>query len=194
MYSDVIQVVKTSGLFICKLVFTDACLQACVIECRFWEDGDLIWRLTSCRFVDLGTAQGQVSEFLCAGLQWLEQVTLTAYSRYPAASRLPRDLCRAGLQCLSSMLNSRHLGPESHEQSDRLRLCSLNALFQLPRWLGGKESTCQAGYTGSFPGSERSPEEGNSNPLQYSCLGNLMDRGAQRAIIHRVAKRESDTT
>ena len=35
MYSDVIQVVKTSGLFICKLVFTDACLQACVIECRF---------------------------------------------------------------------------------------------------------------------------------------------------------------
>ena len=35
MYSDVIQVVKTSGLFICKLVFMDACLQACVIECRF---------------------------------------------------------------------------------------------------------------------------------------------------------------
>ena len=35
MYSDVIQVVKTSGLFICKLVFTDARLQACVIECRF---------------------------------------------------------------------------------------------------------------------------------------------------------------
>ena len=31
---------------------------------------------------------------------------------------------------------------------------------------------------GSIPGSERSPEEGNGNPLQYSCLGNPMDRGA----------------
>ena len=37
-----------------------------------------------------------------------------------------------------------------------------------------------------------SPGEGNGNPLQYSCLGNPMDRGAWRAIVHRVAK-ESDT-
>ena len=32
--------------------------------------------------------------------------------------------------------------------------------------------------TGLIPGSERSPEEGNGNPLQYSCLGNPMNRGA----------------
>ena len=32
--------------------------------------------------------------------------------------------------------------------------------------------------TSSIPGSGRSPGEGNSNPLQYSCLGNPMDRGA----------------
>ena len=44
-----------------------------------------------------------------------------------------------------------------------------------------------------IPGLERSPGEGNGNPLLYSCLGNLMDRGAWRATIHRVAK-ESDTT
>ena len=41
--------------------------------------------------------------------------------------------------------------------------------------------------TGSIPGSGRSPGEGNGNPLQDSCLGNPMDRGA-----HRVA--ESDMT
>ena len=35
-----------------------------------------------------------------------------------------------------------------------------------------------AGDAGSTPGSGRAPGEGNGNPLQYSCLGNLMDRGA----------------
>ena len=39
----------------------------------------------------------------------------------------------------------------------------------------GKESACNAGDPGSIPGSGRSPGEGNGNPLQYSCLGNLMD-------------------
>ena len=41
----------------------------------------------------------------------------------------------------------------------------------------GKESTCNAGDLGLIPGSERSPAEGNGNPLQYSCLGNPVDRG-----------------
>ena len=41
-----------------------------------------------------------------------------------------------------------------------------------------------AGDAGSIPGSGRSPGEGSGNPLQYSCLGNLMDRGAWRATVH----------
>ena len=44
-----------------------------------------------------------------------------------------------------------------------------------------------------IPGSGRSPGEGKGNPLQYSCLGNPMDRGDQCAIVHGVAK-ESDMT
>ena len=46
----------------------------------------------------------------------------------------------------------------------------------LPRWLNGKESACNAGYTGdmrSIPGMGR-----NDNPLQYFCLKNPMDLGA----------------
>ena len=46
---------------------------------------------------------------------------------------------------------------------------------------------------GSVPGSRRSPEEGNGNPLQYSCLGNPMDRGSWRVTVHGVTK-ESDMT
>ena len=48
----------------------------------------------------------------------------------------------------------------------------------------GKEFACNAGDLGSMPGSGRSPGEGNGNPLQYSCLGNPMDKGAWRATVH----------
>jgi len=52
-----------------------------------------------------------------------------------------------------------------------------------------KESACNAGDLGSIPGSGRSPGEGNSNPLQYSYLGNPMDRGAwQHSTAHGVTK------
>ena len=52
----------------------------------------------------------------------------------------------------------------------------------------GKESACGSGDPGSIPGSERSPGEGNGNPLQYSCLKNPMDREAWWATVHGVAR------
>ena len=57
----------------------------------------------------------------------------------------------------------------------------------------GKNLSANVGDSGLIPGSGRPPGEGNGNPLQYSCLGNPVDRGAWRAIVHGVAK-ESDTT
>ena len=44
--------------------------------------------------------------------------------------------------------------------------------------LEDKASACHEGDPGSIPGSGRSPGEGNSNPLQYSCLENPMEGGA----------------
>ena len=61
----------------------------------------------------------------------------------------------------------------------------------LPWWLSGKESTCQAGDASSIPGLRRPPGEGNSNPFQYSCLGNPMDRGAWQATVHGVTKSQT---
>ena len=52
----------------------------------------------------------------------------------------------------------------------------------------GKESACNAGVLGLIPGSGRFPGEGDSNPLQYSCLENSMDREAWRATVHGAAK------
>ena len=56
-----------------------------------------------------------------------------------------------------------------------------------------KNLPANAGGAGSRPRSRRSSGAGNGNPLQYSCLGNSMDRGAWWAIAHGVAK-ESDMT
>ena len=58
----------------------------------------------------------------------------------------------------------------------------------LPRWLSGKESACDAGDVGLIPGAGRSPGGGNGNPLQYSCLGNPMDRGVWWVTVQKVAK------
>ena len=55
-----------------------------------------------------------------------------------------------------------------------------------------KDLPANAGHTGSIPGLGRSPGEGNSNPLQYSCLENPMDRGAWQATVHGIS--ESDMT
>ena len=49
----------------------------------------------------------------------------------------------------------------------------------------GKESACNAGDLGLIPGSGRSLGEGNGNSLQYSCLGNSMDRRAWQLLSMR---------
>ena len=58
----------------------------------------------------------------------------------------------------------------------------------------GKEYACKAGDTReavSIPGSGRFHGEGNGNPLQYSCLGKLKDRGAWQTTVHEVTKSQA---
>ena len=57
-----------------------------------------------------------------------------------------------------------------------------------------KNPPANAGVTGdpgSIPGSGRSPEVGNGNLLQYTCLENPMDRGAWQATAHGIAKSQT---
>ena len=62
-----------------------------------------------------------------------------------------------------------------------------------PGGLVVKNPPANAGDSDSVPGLERFPGEGNVNSLQYSCLGNPMDRGAWQATVHGVTK-ELDMT
>ena len=65
---------------------------------------------------------------------------------------------------------------------------------ELPWWLSGKESTCNAGVGGSVPVLGRTPGGGHSYLLQYSCLETPVDRGAWWATVHRVAKSTTEVT
>ena len=55
----------------------------------------------------------------------------------------------------------------------------------------GKEPAYNTGDLGSIPGSGRSLGKEPGNPLQYSCLENLMDRGAWWATVHGVTKSQT---
>ena len=61
-------------------------------------------------------------------------------------------------------------------------------------WLSGKESACSAGDTGDvglIPGLGRSLGGEHSNPLQYSCVENPIDRGDWLTIAHGVTKSQT---
>ena len=79
-------------------------------------------------------------------------------------------LQETGVFC-TSLVSRYHEDQRKNTDNHDLNQLSL----YLPWWFSGKESTRQAGNTGSIPGSGRSPGEGNVNPLQYSCLGNPME-------------------
>ena len=67
-------------------------------------------------------------------------------------------------------------------------ICKLSSHLGFPPSSVGKESACSPGDPGSIPGSGRSSEEGNGNPLWYSYLEKPMDRGAWWAAVHGIAK------
>ena len=64
----------------------------------------------------------------------------------------------------------------------------LGLMLGFPGGSVGKESACNARNLGLMLRLGRSPREGNGNSLQYSCLENPKDRGAEQAIVQRVAK------
>ena len=69
--------------------------------------------------------------------------------------------------------------------------CTAETNTGIPRWHSGKNPPVNAGDSGLIPGLGRSPGGQNGNPLQFSCLENLVDRGAWQATFHGVAKSQT---
>ena len=89
----------------------------------------------------------------------------------------PGDLLNPGMEIES---------PELAWGKPRINLFTLRN--GLPGGSDGKESACSAWDLGWVPGSGRCLGEGNSYPLQFSCLDNSMDRGSWWATTHEVTR------
>ena len=79
-------------------------------------------------------------------------------------------------------------GKSQVKEKKKERRDSINNFCGFPGGSVVKESACNAGVPDSILGSGRSPGERNDNPFQYSCLGNVMDRGSWWATVHGIIR------
>ena len=147
--------------------------------CDSWGDQGSSEGVCFCRdeWVRAATPRTKGEKGLSEAQGWCLNVGRDAWSSAPPHTQL-------------SLLPLRTAGPEQTCWTGRGPPPCLSA------FAGGsvvKKPPAYAGDASLIPESGRSPGEGNSSPLQYSCLGNPMDRGAWQATIHGVAE-ESDTT
>ena len=124
-------------------------------------------------------------------LQWCRPGTSLSGGAQPTepgvtGGRSPHHITalpRRGKQCIGSLAPK--AGAILHLHQAKQSACGFPGepmVKNLPARAGN------AGDTSLIPGWGRSPGAGNGNPLQYSCLGNSMDRGAWLATVHAVAK------
>ena len=109
------------------------------------------------------------------------------------SARFPAMLSSKAMVTMGTTIPQLELMPESHHKSHLLNCQQLLGGFpdvSVVRNLPAMQGTQEA--AGLIPGSGRSPGGGHGSPFQYSHLENPMDRGAWRAMVHRVT--ESDKT
>ena len=82
-------------------------------------------------------------------------------------------------------------GCKESDTTERLYLLIYYYYWWFRRWLSGKESTCQHRRHEFDPWVKKMPGGRNGNPLQYSCLGNPVDRGALWIAVHGVEKSQT---
>ena len=170
-------IARRSNQSILKEISPEYSLEGLMLKLKLQYFGYLMWRTDSSeKTLMLGKTEGRRR----TGRQrtrWLDGIT---------------DSMDMGLSKLWEIVKDREAWRAAVDgvAKSQTRLSNWTEL----NWTGGlvgKESACNsgdAGDAGSIPGSGRSPGGRHSNPLQYSCVENPMDRGARRATVHRITQ------
>ena len=124
-----------------------------------------------------------------------------ALFRFPLVQEAFFDYLISFIHSFNKCTLSYSSGPDSvpgtgHEQADMFPILVQSVEFSGLETLVVSLLLISSRYTasgdmGSIPGLRRSPGGGNGNPLQYSCLENSIDRGSRQAIVHQVAKSQT---
>ena len=135
-----------------------------------------------------GRSQSQSWDEFCRESRWLEPIQELNMERrraggYEGGFRVELSQCEVYLTELGWR--------RSRERMSSSRGCPYLLHSWLPWWLSSKDSAYHAGDAGSIPGWGRSPGGENGNSLQYSCLGNFMDKGTWGATVRGVTKSQT---
>ena len=121
---------------------------------------------------------------------------MVCWDRFPRKQTLRRIACRSFTEksCQQYHLQGRRRDLQSCPELTEWGFEPSTLDLGLPRLLSGEDPACQCRArrldprVRKIPGSGRSPGKGPGNPLQYSCLGSPMDRGAWWATVYGLAK------
>ena len=127
-----------------------------------------------------GKSTGVGCHFLLQGIFLIQRLNLGL----PHCRQILDHLSHQGSQLITDMVSAKFLW----HQGSLLIFAGPYSWKGFPAGSDGKESACKAGDLGLIPGLGRSPREGNGYPLQYSCLGNSMHRGAWQSTVYGVTK------
>jgi len=157
-----------------------------MLKLKLQHFGHLMWRADSLEeTLMLGKIDGRQSRGR-QRMRWLDGITNSMDMNLSKLQEIVKDRMVRDIFWLQEMVRCAAVNGVTNSQTWHINWTTYTHWWGFPGNSVIKNLPANAGDMGLIPGMRRSPREENGNPLQYSCLGNPMDRRTWWAAVHRV--------